>query len=531
MKKMKGILALILAAILVCGLFAACAKQETPKQEEPTQQQTATTPKEDTKKDEEPAKTEEPEKTDEPETIDPDDVEELVMYYYDFRNKVEVSQHVEDAVNEILVPAIGVKLDIKWLGIGNWLNTFTLDMAGGEQLDIINIMPATTLEGMYSNNQLVDLTELVPEYAPQTYELMKDYMGPFYVDGRLYGIPTNKNFRVDGYLVMNKEMLEEIGMLDEAKNCSSWSEYEAIAQKIKEYYNGEVYASEAGFTNPSWLPNGDSFADVRCNDFLGAQYYVATDDDGHVSLLQGTDGYKQSIQMAKKWLDNGWLDPELATAERTHATEMLKARQGFSTNVTAEYGVEVAQGGNLGYEVVCPKFFDGVIRTNNVNSWGAGVTVNTVDEVLAVKTLEYIYNSPEVMNLLNWGVEGVDYELEDGLVKRIGDNPYFEHDAFFGNNLIMTPLAGNEPDFYQIAQKINDESVKSPYLGFAIDPTGLDNVIANMSAVYDQYHGQLTSGYYTEELYQEYLNKLEVAGVNDYLAEIQDQLNSWLAAQ
>lgn len=95
----------------------------------------------------------------------------------------------------------------------------------------------------------------------------------------------------------------------------------------------------------------------------------------------------------------------------------------------------------------------------------------------------------------------------------------------------MTPLAGNEPDFYQIAQKINDESVKSPYLGFAIDPTGLDNVIANLSAVYDQYHNQLTTGYYTEELYQEYLNKLEVAGVNDYLAQIQDQLNSWLAAQ
>ena len=30
-----------------------------------------------------------------------------------------------------------------------------------------------------------------------------------------------------------------------------------------------------------------------------------------------------------------------------------------------------------------------------------------------METLDYIYGSPEIMNLLNWGEEGVDYVIED----------------------------------------------------------------------------------------------------------------------
>lgn len=521
MKNWKKILSLLLAAAMLCLLLAACAGGEQTENgggEQPGDTQTPETPDEGG--------------DGEQEAVDPDDVEELVMYFYDFRQKEEQSQHVEDAVNEILMKELGVKLDIRWLNIGNWLNTFTLAMAGGEQLDIMNIMPATTLGQMYANSQLVDLTKLLPEYAPQAYALMQDYIGTFTIDGKIYGIPTNKNFRVDGYIVMNKAMLEEMGMLEAAENCSSWSEYEEILAATKEHFGSGVYGAlgTAVVTNPSWIPHGDSFADITCNDFLGAQYFVATDLEGNVKLLQAEEGYKQSLEMAKKWLDNGWYDPD-AVLNQNDTKDKMVAGTGLSYFVTAEYGVEVAQGGNLGFEVVCPKTFDGMIRTNNVNSWGAGVTVTSENPEMAVRVLEQFYTNGELMTTLNWGVEGVDYELDDeGLVKRYSADVYFEHDAFFGNNLLMTPLSGTSPDFYEIAQKINNESEKSPYLGFAVDTTGMDNLIAGLNAVYEQYHYTLTSGYYTEELYQEYLEKLDAAGVQDYLSQIQSQLDAWLAA-
>ena len=46
--------------------------------------------------------------------------------------------------------------------------------------------------------------------------------------------------------------------------------------------------------------------------------------------------------------------------------------------------------------------------------------------------------------------------------------------------------------------------------------------------------GKLTSTYvdlYTEELYQEYVSKLETAGVYDYIEAVQAQIDAWVAAQ
>lgn len=54
--------------------------------------------------------------------------------------------------------------------------------------------------------------------------------------------------------------------------------------------------------------------------------------------------------------------------------------------------------------------------------------------------------------------------------------------------------------------------------------------VSQISAVTDQYQQTLQCGGYTPELYQEYLSKLDTAGVQDYLAAVQTQLDAWIAA-
>ena len=59
----------------------------------------------------------------------------------------------------------------------------------------------------------------------------------------------------------------------------------------------------------------------------------------------------------------------------------------------------------------------------------------------------------------------------------------------------------------------------------------MDLVMSQISAVTDQYKCAIQCGGYTEESYQEYLAKLETAGVQDYLNAVQAQLDAWLAEQ
>ena len=94
---------------------------------------------------------------------------------------------------------------------------------------------------------------------------------------------------------------------------------------------------------------------------------------------------------------------------------------------------------------------------------------------------------------------------------------------------MLVPLKGQGADYYDRIKEINKSATMSPYLGFIVDNEGLTDLIANTSAVYDQYYSDLHTGNYTPELYVEYKSKLEVAGIYDYLDAAQAQLTAWLA--
>ena len=135
------------------------------------------------------------------------------------------------------------------------------------------------------------------------------------------------------------------------------------------------------------------------------------------------------------------------------------------------------------------------------------------------------------MNLLVRGEENVDYTVENGEATRI-ENQYFGADYICGNNTLLIPLAGNGADYYERVKEMNASAELSPYLGFALNLTDDMNLqISQISAVTDQYRQTIQCGGYTEEMYQEYLEKLEVAGVYDYLDAVAQQVTAWQNAQ
>jgi putative aldouronate transport system substrate-binding protein len=137
------------------------------------------------------------------------------------------------------------------------------------------------------------------------------------------------------------------------------------------------------------------------------------------------------------------------------------------------------------------------------------------------------------MNLITRGQEGVDYRLVDGeCVYDLAETGhyYYEADFLIGNNLLTHPVQGQGADYFKEIKAINDAATISPYLGFVFDTTGLDLTIANLTAVGDQYSADLGSGNYTPELFAECKAKYEAAGVHDYIAETQKQLDAWMAA-
>ena len=534
MKKWKAILALVLVAALFCTLFAACAKSEENTNTTPSTSDT--TP---AKSDETPAESEEPASS-EPETYDPEDYTDIVMYYFDLRMcAADNGQHIEDAINEYIGPKYGLQVDLTWMVIGDWLTKVQLNIGSGERIDVLPLEVGCGVGTMYTNTMIMDITDYMAEYAPETMELMAPYLDAYKFGGRLYGVPTLRGYVTNRYICMRKDILEEIGMLEKAENMSSWSEFEEILAAVTDAYKGTgLWAIGNGTSKGYGVPNGDGFisydkfSDTDVFDSLGdtlAQVY--SDRDGHVSWVKEQPQLEENYKRFRAWRENGWAWPDSALDE-THGDELMKQGVQFASIQPSEYGVESVKSANCGFPILAVNAAPGMIMTSTLTSWGIGVPSTADEPEGACKMINILYTDEYVMNLLTRGQEDVDYRLVDGeVVYDVAETGhyYYEADFLIGNNLLTHPVQGQGADYFEQIKAINDAADVSPYLGFVFDTTDVQNLIANITAVNDQYNADLAGGNYTPEMFAEAKAKYETAGVREYLDIIQKQLDAWLA--
>lgn len=76
---------------------------------------------------------------------------------------------------------------------------------------------------------------------------------------------------------------------------------------------------------------------------------------------------------------------------------------------------------------------------------------------------------------------------------------------------------------------MNRNATVSEFLGFSFDSTGFENQIAGMTSTIMEYRPSFACGLYTESYYNEFIQKMNDNGVEEYIAAIQEQLDAWLA--
>lgn len=69
----------------------------------------------------------------------------------------------------------------------------------------------------------------------------------------------------------------------------------------------------------------------------------------------------------------------------------------------------------------------------------------------------------------------------------------------------------------------------SEYCGLSVDTSDSDTLLAALKAVKDEYVRQLTNGLYTDDMYSEFLEKLDAAGISDFFALYQTALDNFIA--
>lgn len=540
MKKTKRWVALLLAMVMVAVTLAACSKSEGTGQTTKPTEAPATQGGDETKAPETTAGDTSGEETQAPagEKAWDGEVTDINVMLMDLRGISENAQPVIDAMNAITEKTIGVRIHVTWAGTGDYATQLNLSISGNEQLDLAMIVPieASSFTTLSSNGQLMDITGYMNNEGKETLDLVGDYIGAYSIEGKIYGVPTYRNYGSSVYLIMRKDILEQVGMLEKAQNLSSWTEAEEIFAAVAEQTD---LAPIAGAKNVSYqggsLFGDDSFANTTSFDNLSDVLNVVyTDNEGNVSLLPENENFRKQMDRVRSWYEKGWVYKD-SLVNTDHVDTLLKAGVAFCAIETSELGVETSKLEATGYDMLCVELVPNMIGSSYVNKFGLCVPVTAQEPEASVRWINELYTNPDLTNLLVWGIEGEDYVMVNGEAdypegKDASSVAYHTADFLYGNYFNAHPWAGNGADFRQVALNALKNSPVSPYLGFAVDQSQLTNTIAAITSVVDKYKGTILCGAYTDAEYDEFVAALKTAGVEEYLAAYQEQLKAWMEA-
>lgn len=485
---------------------------------------------------------------------DEDDEDEemktVEFYTVDMDGGSDITE-VAEKVNEITEEKINVHVNFNLLDFGSYLQQIGLKMAGNERMDLMLITPAppTTFTSLTSQNQLMDISELLQEYAPGVIDSMGDFVNGTKIGDGIYATGVECGYATNAYVIMRKDILDELGLTEKAQNLSSWSEYEEILDAVYKANQDGSLPEELRTTacvsnansNGGVLPLGsfyageDSFADAYGTDVLGDAYGIISTDEATdtVAPYYESEEYYKMLEMVHDWYQKGYVYKDAALSEN-NGDVLMKDGVTFSTVITGQVGAEQARKSTTGYDVIAAQIVSVPMGSSVTQTFALGVPITAEEPEAAVQVMNLLYSDADIQNLLVWGIEGKDYTLNDeGEAVKSENGTYSSHMFLWGNGLLSYPAQGQGGDYMERLKAADEAAPISKYLGFSADVSGIANELTAVNNVISQYRATLESGASTDLKadYDTYCQAMKDAGIDKIISAYQEQLNQWLADQ
>ncbi|GIQ70608.1 extracellular solute-binding protein [Xylanibacillus composti] len=363
--------------------------------------------------------------------------------------------NMEDDIGKVLQEKTGVTLDIEF-AVGDPDQKINLIAASGEYPDLI--APKGTSGTLVEAGALLDLTDLINEHAPNIKKMIGDQMDRLKYsseDESIYFIPNletidHQSFDATGTFNLQHAVVKELGYPE----INTLQDYENAIKAYKEKYPeidgqptigvtliAEDWRSLISVTNPAFIAtgapdDGEFYIDPETYEAIvhykrpeEREYFRWLNHMNNIGLLdpesfvQKYDQYKAKIASGRVLgtIDQKW---QIQEAENALKAAGKPERAYGHYNVTLDGTYKTAS--------FMPTGFSG--------GQGIGITVDCKDPVRAIKFLDYLA-SEEGQILVNWGVEGVTYDVIDG--KRVLKPEIAELKRNDGNTYKKTTGIGN----------------------------------------------------------------------------------------
>lgn len=436
---------------------------------------------------------------------------------------------VQDAVSKITKEKINATVKFHPISIGAWSQQMNLMVSSGEKLDV-----AFTFGANYTyqaaSGQFTALDDLLAKYGEGIEDQVgSDYLKSTAVNGKIYGIPTVRDYGGQSGFLMRKDLADKYNI--DVASIHTLDDLEKVFKTIKDNEPGIVpIASGIGNFGETYLTY----------DKLDDRYGVLPNFDNGLKVVNWfeTPEYADQLNRLHKWFKAGYINKDAATTTMVEP-DIVKAGTAFGYFAKNKPSFVEDQSRLTNYPMVFANLMpEGYSTTSDVQVGMYTISQNSKNPERAMMFLKLMYTDVDVANLLMWGIEGKHYvKTGDTTIDypagvNAGNVGYSTQNWLMGNTFLTYTLPTMDPDVWKKMKEFNSNLVKSKALGFSFNSAPVQNEITALNNVTQQYRKILETGTVdpTKKL-PEFITKLKAAGIDKVIAEKQKQLDAWAAAK
>jgi putative aldouronate transport system substrate-binding protein len=437
-------------------------------------------------------------------------------------------------VNEWLKPKINATLKLNIFTYGDdFEQKMGAKVQSGEKFDITFTSNwALNYIQNSAKGAFVDLTPMLDKYAPKTKaQLGENIIKGASINGKLYAIPTLKEMAHNWGFLINKKMADKYKI--DLSTIKKFDDIESALKIIKEKEGANGVEAFQTLTGESAYRVLD-FEKIA-DDYVPGAIYGDGRDTKVVNDFD-TPEAKTLYNTLHKWYLSGYIRKDADTV--TDFAPARKAGKVFSTLASLKPGKDKEQSLSDGVNWVQIDLTKPVSTTREMIGAMQAISKTSANPDRALMLLELMNTEPELVNLVNFGIEGTHYTKVAGK-DNVYDQTQQGKDGYnvgtpwlFANQFNTFLNKSEDPDKWTKFKEYNSNALVSPILGFTFNTDPVKTKIAALTSVRRQFMPGLETGKSDPAvMLPKFTAKLKQAGMDDVLKEMQKQVDAFLAAK
>ena len=429
-------------------------------------------------------------------------------------------------VNEILAEKYNLQLDLVAIDSGNYDQKMQAINAAGEEYDLAYTAHwKNNYVANVTNDIFVELTEEdLKEYAPNTFELTGSAAwDATRVNGKIYAVPNWQMQTRATALIAPQEYLDLTGT-----DLAAIKDYDGITEYLRKLHAVKPQVNEIpGFW--SQVITHHNMVEVYEERMPGVVDFTKEGKPVVFNQYESQD-FADYVATRNSWIAEGLVVdqyiPDSKAGSKEFKTQAMTAHQWSPM-------VESTVESSSGYDHGASSFSEIIMTPSGVTAALTGISTTSKHPMEALKMIEIINSDPEIMNLIAYGIEGVDYDkVSDNQIKLREDKQYAGPALYAIGSMANAYLTETQsPTLIEDMQAHNNSAIASPLMGFNANLENVTLEVANCKSVVSEYLEMLDLGLYGPDKLAEFNQKLKTAGVDTIINELQKQIDEWYATK